>query len=102
MDSPDAAKSKRAAEEWTKFIGDFETFAKKYGLQIVQREQKHDHPDEATPRTHTVNTHGCAPSIRGHDASGNPFVCNFVRYSRIRGACIYTCGVDRDGTYDPF
>jgi hypothetical protein len=100
MDSADAAKSKRAAAAWDKFIADFEAFCKKYSLQIVQEEKKHN--DEPTPRTHTVNTHGCAPSYSGHRPDGNPFVCNFVRYSRVRNACIYTCGFDPNGTYNPF
>jgi len=102
IDSPDAATSRRAEAAWSKFIADFEAWAKKYGLTLKQEEKKHAEHGEPTPRSHSANTHGCAPSYRGRTPNGNPFVCHFVRYSRIRGACIYTCGFDRDGTADPF
>jgi hypothetical protein len=101
LDSANAATSQRAEATWNKFISDFQVWAKKYGLTLEQQEKKHDHTDDPTPFSHSANTHGCAPSYSGHKPNGTPFVCHFVRYSRVRDACIYTCGVDPNGTAIP-
>jgi hypothetical protein len=99
LNSDNEARAKHAAGEWEKFLKDFEAWAKKHGVKLEERVIRQE---GAQPTALSFGgRHNCAGTIRGEGDNGAPYICHFKRHSFLRG-CIYTCGTDPNGTWNPF